>query len=143
MAEVGKRREKGARTLRMLRLRNGLSWKWAALAAVILAGAMSGRAQTPQTPQTAQTVQTTSSKHKVTLTFHYDFHATPPCTEKVRRGCVAQFIVYDLSAGYKHRTKLFTIPVGTVKGTGIQEITGTSPLILFETGKHLIGMSAQ
>jgi hypothetical protein len=109
---------------------NGLSWKIAALAAVVLAGATAGG-------------QTSASKHKVTVTFNYDFRATPACSAKVQKNCVQQFNVYDLSAGYKHRTKLFSIPVGTVGEAGVKEISGTSPLILFETGKHLIGMAAQ
>jgi len=137
MEDVGQRREKGVRTVRIMGIlrimgaRSGLTWRFVALAAVILAGVNAGWGQT------------TSSKHKITLTFHYDFRATPACSEKVQKNCVVQFNVYDLSAGYKHRTKLYSIPVGAVNESGVKEITGTSPLILFETGKHLIGMAAQ
>jgi len=87
--------------------------------------------------------QTSSGKHTFTVKFTYDFRAMPACSEKVRKNCVAQFNLYDLSAGYKSRTKLFYIPVGTVTEASVKEYTATSPLILFESGRHLIGMAAQ
>jgi hypothetical protein len=105
--------------------------KQAMILAVILAGAL------------ACWAQTTSGKHTITLKFTYDFRKTAACSEKVRKNCVTQFNLYDLSAGYKNRTKLFSIPVGTVTEAGVKEYTATSPLILFESGKHLIGMAAQ
>jgi hypothetical protein len=105
--------------------------KQAMMLAVMLAGAL------------ACWAQNTSGKHTITVKFTYDFRKTAACTEKVRKKCVAQFNLYDLSAGYKNRTKLFSVPVGTVTEAGVKEYTGTSPLILFESGKHLIGMAAQ
>lgn len=89
----------------------------------------------PQTPPTG--------KHTFTVKITYDFRATPACSKKVQKNCVTQFNVYDLSAGYKHRTKLFSIPVEKVSEAGVKEFNETSPLILFESGKHLIGVSAQ
>ena len=103
----------------------------AVLLGVVLAGGLAGWAQAP------------SGKHTITVTFTYDFRLTPACAGKVRKNCVTQFNIYDLSAGFKNRTKLFSIPVGTDVGKGVKEFSATSPLLLFESGKHLIGAAAQ
>lgn len=93
----------------------------------------------------AVTAGTTSSGHKITVTFDYNFTRLPPCSAKVKdeKKCVDLFVVYDASAGWNKRTQLMTIPVpsgaqGTVKG-----ISGTTPLLAFEPGKHLIAVVAQ
>jgi hypothetical protein len=88
------------------------------------------------------------SKHKITVTFDYDFTHQPPCSANVKdrkekKSCVQQFIVYDISAGLANRTELVSIPVppdahGLVKG-----ISATTPLLLFESGQHLIAVVAQ
>jgi len=131
------------------------------VAIAVLGAALAARAQAPAPPQApAQTQSSTqqdatnqqqsqgqtqpkSGKHTITVTFSYDFRLTPACSDKVQKGCVAQFNVYDLSAGYKHRTKLFSIPVGAVAERGMKEYKQTGPLLLFESGKHLIGVAAQ
>jgi hypothetical protein len=82
------------------------------------------------------------STHTVTVTFDYDFRQTPACTSKVTTHCVMQFIAYDISAGAKTPTMLFPIPLppnpqGLVKG-----ITRVGPALDFESGKHLIAVSA-
>jgi hypothetical protein len=137
----------------------------AALVAMILGAAVAASAQAPAPPQSTtqqprqpqQQTQPqapsqqqnqgqtppTSGMHTITVKFTYDFRLTPACSGKVRKKCVAQFNLYDLSAGYKHRTKLFSIPVGTVTERSVRELTGTSPLLLFESGRHLIGVAAQ
>jgi hypothetical protein len=91
--------------------------------------------------------QAGQSRHKITVTFDYDFTHKPPCSAKVKdnenKSCVQQFIVYDISAGLAKRTELMSIPVppdahGLVKG-----ISATTPLLLFESGQHLIAVVAQ
>lgn len=87
--------------------------------------------------------QTGSSKHSVTLTFDYDFRTMPVCSSGVTKNCVAQFNVYDISAGVAKRTKLFSSPPPqTAKGV-VKAITLTTPTLLFESGKHLLAVTAQ
>lgn len=57
--------------------------------------------------------------------------------------CVQEFIVYDTSVGLKVRTKLFSIPVPPGETKLVKGITGKSPLLLFESGKHRIAVTAQ
>lgn len=87
--------------------------------------------------------QSTGSKHKVSITFNYDFSRTPVCPAKTAKSCVTQFNLYDISAGVQKRTKLMSFPppagaTGVVKG-----ITATTPLLVFEPGKHLLAVTAQ
>lgn len=89
--------------------------------------------------------QTRSGKHSITLKFNYDFRATPACVPGVKnkKRCVAQFNAYDISAGIAKRTKLAALPVpsgatGLVKGLSL-----TTPSLLFESGKHLLAVTAQ
>jgi hypothetical protein len=87
--------------------------------------------------------QTGSSKHSITLTFDYDFRTMPVCSSGVIKNCVAQFNVYDISAGVTKRTKLFSSPpppgaTGVVKGIRL-----TTPTLLFESGKHMLAVTAQ
>lgn len=88
------------------------------------------------------------SKHKITVTFDYDFAHQPPCSTDANekehdKVCVQQFIVYDISAGLAQRTKLMTIPVPADARGMVKGISGTSPLLLFESGQHLIAVVAQ
>jgi hypothetical protein len=83
------------------------------------------------------------SKHSVTVTFDYNFGLTPACSDKVTDNCVKQFNVYDISAGVENRTRLFTIPVDPAAKGVVKGITGSSPLLLFAPGKHLISVVAQ
>ena len=80
------------------------------------------------------------SKHKITVTFDYDFTAAPACSTKVTKKCIIQFNVYDTSG--PKRYKLFTIPPPENANRAMKGITGTSPLLLFESGKHLIAVTA-
>jgi hypothetical protein len=105
--------------------------RWAALLALFL---LSGF---PVTGQTG------SSNHSIKVTFTYNFDVTPACSSAVKRNCVKQFVVYDLSAGYPHRTVLLTIPVPAAAKGVVDGITGTTPVLLFETGKHLISVVAE
>ena len=86
--------------------------------------------------------QQAHSQHSVTVTFDYDFGQTPACTAKVTSGCVARFRVFDISNGRKRRRQLFEVPLppnakGLVKG-----ISGASPKLDFEPGKHLLEVKA-
>jgi hypothetical protein len=85
--------------------------------------------------------QAQSSKHIIVVTFDYDFTAVPACSEKVTKKCIAKFIVYDISGEKPY--KLFTIPVPAGATGKVKGISGESQPLLFESGKHLLGVSAQ
>ena len=103
----------------------------AALLAIILVSGMSAAGQAD------------GSRHTVTVTFDYNFGLTPACSDKVTDDCVKQFNVYDISAGVEKRTRLFTIPVNPASKGIVKGISGTSPVLLFAPGKHLISVVAQ
>ncbi len=93
-------------------------------------------------PDANQPPATSHGVHCVTVNFDYDFGKTPACTATVTKACVQQFIAFDISGGTKNPPILFPIPlpanpVGTVHG-----ITKTGPPTDFESGKHLISVSA-
>jgi hypothetical protein len=90
--------------------------------------------------QQQTTNQEQSSKHKITVTFDYDFTPIPACSTKVTKKCITLFNVYDISG--PKRYKLFTIPTPENATGAMKGITGTSPLLLFESGKHLIAVTA-
>jgi len=82
--------------------------------------------------------------HKITVKFDYDFTKTPSCAPpKVKDKCVVQFNVYDISAGEKNRSKLFSMPAPAGETKRVTGITATSPPRTFEPGRHLIGVSTQ
>jgi len=85
--------------------------------------------------------QTQSPKHTIVVTFDYDFTAVPACSEKVSKKCIAKFVVYDISGEKPY--KLFTIPVPAGAAGKVKGISGESQPLLFESGKHLLGVSAQ
>jgi hypothetical protein len=85
--------------------------------------------------------QTQSPKHTIVVTFDYDFTPVPACSEKVTKKCIAKFIVYDNSGEKPY--KLFTIPVPSGATGKLKGISGESQPLLFESGKHLLGVSAQ
>jgi len=87
--------------------------------------------------------KTPPATHTITVKFDYDFSKTPACTKKITRRCVDQFVVYDISAGVAQRTKLATIPLPDTKKGLVRGIEGTTPPLVFESGKHLIGVTAQ
>jgi hypothetical protein len=87
--------------------------------------------------------QPDASKHSIILKFDYDFRLTPACTSATKKNCVERFEVYDISAGLAKCTKLACLAVpsdakGLVKGLSV-----TTPSLLFETGKHLLAVTAQ
>jgi hypothetical protein len=111
------------------------------------AGTAAGAASSATSPTAATLIPgspptTTHGVHVVTVTFDYDFGGTPACTAKITKHCVTQFIAYDVSDGVKTPVLLFPIPlpsnpVGVVKG-----ITKASPPLDFQSGKHLVSVSA-
>ena len=115
----------------MGRVRGKFSIRKAMLLAVILQTGFSAAARAD------------GAKHTVKVTFDYNFALTPACSDKVTDKCVKQFTVYDISAGTDRRTKLFTISVNPAAKGFVKGITGTSPLLLFEPGKHLISVVAE
>ena len=85
-----------------------------------------------------------SHPHKITVTFDYDFTKTPSCAPpKVKDKCVAQFNIYDISAGVNSRSKLFSMPPPVGETKRVTGITATSPERTFESGRHLIGVATQ
>src|ERR1700741_1143926 len=51
--------------------------------------------------------QSEAPKHKITITFDYDFTAAHACSPKITKKCISKFIVYDVSGDKPY--KLFTI----------------------------------
>jgi hypothetical protein len=82
--------------------------------------------------------------HTITVTFDYDFRLTPACTATVTKKCVQEFVVYDISAGASKakRYKLFTVPLPPNPTGMVHGIQATSPSLDFESGKHLLGVTA-
>lgn len=87
--------------------------------------------------------QGTGSKHKVSITFDYDFTQTPVCPAKTAKTCVTQFNLYDISAGVAKSTKLMSFAPPAGANGVVKGITATTPLLVFEPGKHLLAVTAQ
>ena len=80
--------------------------------------------------------------HIVTVTFDYDFSKTPACTAKITKHCITQFIAYDISGSAKNPVMLFPIPLPLKPSGPVKGITKASPPLDFESGKHLVSVSA-
>jgi hypothetical protein len=80
-------------------------------------------------------------KHTISITFDYDFARMHACSKTVTKKCVVQFNVYDISG--PKRYKLFSIPAPAGASGAVKGISGTSDPLLFEPGKHLVGVTAQ
>jgi hypothetical protein len=85
---------------------------------------------------------TSHGTHVVTVTFDYDFGQTPACQVVDKKPCVMQFIVYDISASAKNPIMLFPIPLPATPVGAVKGITKSGPPLDFESGKHLIAVSA-
>lgn len=85
--------------------------------------------------------QTQPIKHTISVKFDYNFTATPACSQKVTKKCIAKFVVYDISGGKPY--ELFTIPVPADASGAVKGISGESQPLLFEPGKHLIAVTAR
>jgi hypothetical protein len=105
-------------------------------------------AQAPAVSQAPSSVQSSRASpgpvwHTISVTFDYDFDRTPACTPKIQHRCVKQFIIYDISSGLNHPYPIGTValpdgPYGQKKG-----IFGKTDPRVFESGKHLIAVTAQ
>jgi len=84
-----------------------------------------------------------SSCHKVTVTFNYDFTRMPSCPAPGKNPCIAHFHVYDISGGTANRVLLFSFDPSPGETKLHNGLTGSSPLLLFETGKHELGVTAE
>lgn len=82
-------------------------------------------------------------KHKITVTFNYDFSATPACSSTHDPKCVKEFVLYDISAGVAKRTTLMTIPVPPNPKGFVKDISATTPPLLFEPGRHFLAVVAR
>ena len=111
-----------------------------AIAALLVIGATHAAGQAPSAPSAPAAG---SSTHTITVKFNYDFRKTPACTAKIRNRCIYQFVVYDISAGQAKRSKLFAIPAPPDAKGPVDGITGTSPKLSLESGKHLLAVVAQ
>lgn len=87
--------------------------------------------------------QTTGSKHKITIAFDYDFSKTPVCPARNNKPCVTQFNLYDVSAGLEKKAKLTSFPPPAGATGWVKGITATTPLLVFEPGRHLLAVTAQ
>jgi hypothetical protein len=87
--------------------------------------------------------QTAGSRHTITVKFVYDFAATPPCSATITAKCVQQFALYDISGGVAKRIKLTSIAVPSHIHGRVARISGTTPPLSFEPGKHLLAIVAQ
>ena len=92
--------------------------------------------QTPTNPPA-------DGKHTITVNFNYDFSKTPSCSERIRKACVVQFNVYDISAGAKSPTKLFSVPAPPGETRPANGISGMSQRLLLQPGKHQLAVTAQ
>lgn len=116
------------------------------VAALALSGpARPSYAQPRQNPTPAPTPAPAPTNHTITVHFDYDFNRTPACPQAANQPCVQQFVVYDVSNGMslKRRFQLFTIPVPPHAKGSMRGITGKSPSLPFQSGRHLIAISAQ
>jgi hypothetical protein len=83
------------------------------------------------------------STHKISFTFNYDFRITPACSRDVKKACVQQFNFYDISQGIAKRVKLGSMPVPDGASGFVQGISATTEPLLFNSGRHLLAVSAQ
>jgi hypothetical protein len=125
------------------------------------ASSLSARVQTPApptpsapSPQAAPSGQASSPGqsstappgpvlHTISVTFDYDFDRTPACTAKIQHRCVKQFVIYDISSGSNHAYPIGVValpdgPYGQKRG-----IVGKTDPHVFESGKHIIAVTAQ
>lgn len=104
------------------------------------------RAQNDQSAPSSAPAQPSPGhgEHTVTVTVTYDFSKTHACTAAITTKCIQQFVVYDISAGVdkSKRFTLFSVPPPAGATGIVNAITGTSPLLDFEFGKHLIAVIA-
>lgn len=95
-----------------------------------------------QAPASATAPTATPAKHAITIEFDYDFSRTPVCTPKLTSKCVSEFDFYDISSGAGKAYKLTSIPAPAGATGMVHGISATTPPRVFESGKHLIAVTA-
>jgi len=83
--------------------------------------------------------------HCISVKFNYDFSATPPCKgSKPKHPCVAQFAIYNTTAGPKKKDRVFLFDVSLpANPVGVMPIAGESPQQLsFPLGWNKLGVGA-
>ena len=121
-------------------------WLLGIVAVLALSGPARPRyAQPQENPSPAPAPAPAPAKHTVTVHFDYDFDGTPACPAGQEQTVRQQFIVYDISGGDlpTQRFQLFTIPLPPNAKGAVKGITATSPPLAFESGRHLIAVTAQ
>lgn len=88
-------------------------------------------------------VLVSQARHKITVKFDYDFRIIPACSQEAKMPCIQQFNFYDISAGIPKRVRLGSISAPSGASGLVKGIVGTSELLLFSHGKHMIAVSAQ
>jgi len=81
--------------------------------------------------------------HTISVSFDYDFDRTPACTEKIKRHCVKQFVVYDISGGANHAYQIGIVALPDHPFGQRRAIVGKTDPHVFESGRHLIAITAQ
>ena len=133
MQRVGKMRDRALRAIAKLAM--------IVASAALAAGVCCAQGKAQSQAQSQSEPQSQTPKHTITVTFDYDFTATHACSPKVTKKCIAKFIVYDISGQKPY--KLFTIPVPADANGPVKGISGVSQPLLFESGKHLLTVTAQ
>jgi hypothetical protein len=120
-------------------MKTPLSWLLGIVVVLALSGPARPSFAQPRNPAPAP------ENHTVSVYFDFDFTPIPPCPQPKNKPCVEQFVVYDISAGLSpaERFKLFTIPAPPDAKGKVRGIKGTSPPLGFQSGMHLIGVTAQ
>ena len=85
--------------------------------------------------------RTDSNKHRVTVTFDYDFTQNHACSPTLKTNCLVQFNVYDNSGTTP--IKLFSIPAPSGATGPVTNITGSSRPLPSDSKKHIFAVSAQ
>jgi len=81
--------------------------------------------------------------HAISVTFDYDFDRTPACTGNIKRRCVQQFVVYDISGGPNHPYRIGVVALPDHPFGQRRAIPGKTDPHIFESGRHLIAVTAQ
>ena len=126
-------------------MKTTFSWLLATVAVLALSGPARPTHAHPRNPLPAPAPAPAPENHTVSVFFDFDFTPIPPCPQPKGRSCVEQFVVYDISGGTlpAQRFKLFTIPAPPDATGKVRGIKGTSPPLGFQSGMHLIGVTAQ
>jgi hypothetical protein len=110
----------------------------AVLAAAAGAAALLRQSAVPQGPVSAGPP---SAVHSIQVAFNYDFTKTQACSATVTTGCVAHFVVYDISLpGVNHLLFSIAVPPGAAGKTNL--IRAQGPKLPFAIGRHKLGVSA-